>query len=95
MWIATFFSKNVRVNAILNDESYNDTLSYDIVSFEQLGPGELFANIYEKDVVGCLSMSGYINFVLMACLFFYFINYEPIYETEYMQTLQSFTVWEH
>ena len=25
--------------AMLNDESFNDTLTYDIVSFEQLGPG--------------------------------------------------------
>ena len=33
-----FFSKNIRVYAISNDRSFNDTLPNDIVSFEQLGP---------------------------------------------------------
>ena len=34
-----FFSKNINVHAIFNDQSFNDTLTNDIVSFEQLGPG--------------------------------------------------------
>ena len=33
------FSKNISVYAIFNDQSFNDTLTNDIVSFEQLGPG--------------------------------------------------------
>ena len=33
-----FFSKNISVYAIFNDQSFNDTLTNDIVSFEQLGP---------------------------------------------------------
>ena len=33
------FSKNISVYAIFNDPRFNDTLSNDIVSFEQLGPG--------------------------------------------------------
>ena len=33
-----FFCKNIGVYAIFNDQSFNDTLSNDIVSFEQLGP---------------------------------------------------------
>ena len=33
-----FFSKNIRVYAIFNDYSFNDTLTNNIVSFEQLGP---------------------------------------------------------
>ena len=36
-----FFSKNISVYAIFNDQSFNDTLTYDIVSFEQLSPGIL------------------------------------------------------
>ena len=48
MWVAfanakatyIFFSKNISVYAILNDQSFNDTLTKDIVSFEQLGPGK-------------------------------------------------------
>ena len=33
-----FFSKNTSINAIFNDQSFNDTLTNDIFSFEQLGP---------------------------------------------------------
>ena len=33
-----FFSKNISVYAIFNDQSFNDTLTNDIVSFEQLDP---------------------------------------------------------
>ena len=33
-----FFSKNISVYAILNDQCFNRTLTNDIVSFEQLGP---------------------------------------------------------
>ena len=40
MWVAThiFPAKNISVNAVFNDQSFNDTLTNDIVSFEQLGP---------------------------------------------------------
>ena len=33
-----FFSKNISIYAVFNDRSFNDTLTNDIVSFEQLGP---------------------------------------------------------
>ena len=33
-----FFSKNISVYAIFNDQKFNDMLTIDIVSFEQLGP---------------------------------------------------------
>ena len=33
-----FFSKNIIIYAIFNDQCFNDTLTNDIVSFEQLGP---------------------------------------------------------
>ena len=33
-----FFSKNISIYAIFNDQSFNNTLIKDIVSFEQLGP---------------------------------------------------------
>ena len=43
MWVAfakatQFFSKNISVYAIFNDQSFNDTFTKDIVSFEQLSP---------------------------------------------------------
>ena len=33
-----FFIKNISVYIIFNDQSFNDTLTNGIVSFEQLGP---------------------------------------------------------
>ena len=33
-----FFSKNISIYALFNDQSFNDTLTNDVVSFEQLGP---------------------------------------------------------
>ena len=38
MLLTFFFSKNISVYAILNDQKFNDTLTNDIVSFEQVGP---------------------------------------------------------
>ena len=35
-----FFSKSINVHVLFNDQSFNNTLFYDVVSFEQLGPGE-------------------------------------------------------
>ena len=37
--LLAFFSNIISVYAIFNDQSFNDTLTKDIVSFEQLGPG--------------------------------------------------------
>ena len=36
--LLTFFSKNINIYAICNDQSFNDTLTNYIISFEQLGP---------------------------------------------------------
>ena len=44
-----FFSKNISVYAIFNDQSFNDMLANDIVSFEQLGPGQFSAISYKGD----------------------------------------------
>ena len=33
-----FFSKNISISAIFNDQSFDDTLTNGIISFEQLGP---------------------------------------------------------
>ena len=33
-----FFSKNISIYATFNDQNFNDTLTNNIVSFEQLGP---------------------------------------------------------
>ena len=34
-----FSTKSISIYAIFNDQSFNDTLTNDIVRFEQLGPG--------------------------------------------------------
>ena len=38
--LLTFFSKNISMQAIFDDKSFNDTLTNNIVSFEQLSPDE-------------------------------------------------------
>ena len=43
--LLTFFKKNIRVYAIFNDQSFNNSLTNDI-RFEQFGPGCFFTNIY-------------------------------------------------
>ena len=58
MWVAfakakathIFFSKNISLYAIFNDQSFNDTLTNDIVSFEQLGPD---LSAYSDEVARC------------------------------------------
>ena len=44
-----FFSKNISIYAIINDQSFNDTLTNDIVSFK-LGP-DLFLISAQKHVL--------------------------------------------
>ena len=36
--MSSFSAKDITVYAIFNNQSFNDTLTNDIVSFEQLGP---------------------------------------------------------
>ena len=36
------FSKHISVYAIFNDQSFNDPLTNDITSFEQLSPGSYY-----------------------------------------------------
>ena len=49
MPLTILFSKNISIYAIFNDQSFNDMLNNNIISFEQLGPGypsylQLFAD---------------------------------------------------
>ena len=37
--LLTFFSKNISIYAIFNDQRFNNKLTNDIVNFEQIGPG--------------------------------------------------------
>ena len=57
--LLAFFSKNISVYAVFNDQSFNDTLTNDILSFEQLGPDILM--LTEKADL-CL-LSWYLDFV--------------------------------
>ena len=36
--LTLFFSKNISIYAIFNDQRFNDTLTNDIISFEQMCP---------------------------------------------------------
>ena len=46
--LLTFFQQNISVYAIFNDQNFNDTLTINIVSFEQLGPGKYFSYFSSK-----------------------------------------------
>ena len=46
-----FFSKNISVYTIFNDQSFNNTLTNDIVSFEQLGPEHYRMYLQTKQVL--------------------------------------------
>ena len=54
-----FFSKNISIYAIFNDQSFNDTLTNNIVSFEQLGPGYYSSlNVsYGTELTGRISLT--------------------------------------
>ena len=43
-----FFSKNISIYAIFDGQRINDTLTNDIVSFEQLGPHFWFQNRHSE-----------------------------------------------
>ena len=53
MWVAfafakathIFFSKNISRYSIFNDQSFNDMLTNNIVSFEQLGPDIIVSSV--------------------------------------------------
>ena len=55
MWVAfaiakathVFFNKNISMYAIFNNPSFNNTLTNDIVSFKQLGPGWYFSHVQD------------------------------------------------
>ena len=47
--LLTIYSKNISVYVIFNDQSFNDTLTNDIVSFEQMGPGNFSAGVYKSE----------------------------------------------
>ena len=48
-----FFSKNISIYAIFNDQRFNDMLTNDIVSFEQLDPGYAVNMISTKSICKC------------------------------------------
>ena len=50
--LLTYFSKYISIHAIFNDQSFNDTLTNDIVSFEQLGPGNFTYAHTQKAILG-------------------------------------------
>ena len=62
MWVAfanakathIFSAKNICLYAIFNDQSFNDTLTNGMVSFEQLGPIMAFSPYGPRDAETCL-----------------------------------------
>ena len=44
-------NKNINVHVIFNDQSFNDMLTNDIVSFKQLGPAPYIASYINHRVI--------------------------------------------
>ena len=61
-----FFIKYISVYAVLNDQSFNDTLTNDIVSFEQLSPDVVCSFL----AFGCICFSFRLEplFLCFSCL---------------------------
>ena len=68
MWVAFkhshFFSKNNSIYAIFNDQSFNDMITNDIISFEQLGPENQFRKDTPYYGSGCYQANFYGNVIL-------------------------------
>ena len=47
-----FFSKNISIYAIFNDQNFNDMLTNDIVSFEQLCGPSVSSNLWNGGNLG-------------------------------------------
>ena len=43
--LLTFFSAKIFTYAISNDQSFNDMLTNDVISFDQLGPGVVSSDL--------------------------------------------------
>ena len=72
-------NKYVSICSIFNDQSFNDMLTNDIVSFEQLGPDKYFSYFPKKKQLHTLwvlkrstSNSGEISELLIFLLYFFF-----------------------
>ena len=85
-----FFSKNISIYAIFNDQSFNDTLTNDIVSFEQLGP-DCFIQIFDtksqiewETVQIQILQSDYFGYCMHLLEFLPFYTGEIIFVTYYL-----------
>ena len=45
-----FFSKDISVYAIFNDQSFKDMFSNNIISFEQLGPDLFYLSLFCREI---------------------------------------------
>ena len=55
--LLTFFQQKYYVHAIFDDQNFNDTLTNDIVSFEQLGPDIPFIWSYVIEFLQCFQLN--------------------------------------
>ena len=67
-----FFSKNIGIYAIVNDQSFNDLLTNNIVSFEQLGP--VLNNLAKSFTVPILCVNTVGTHPSFTCIFLLFYD---------------------
>ena len=61
-----FFSKNISIYAVFNGQGFNNTLTNDIISFEQLGP--------EWQTVEILMRQFFISHLILLAMVFVFVG---------------------
>ena len=88
---------NISVYAIFNDQSFNDTPTNDIISFEQLGPGKQMSTIVahfvmSSSAVHCLNLEGHWGATddVATSLFHLSLSYAAMRDSPNPKPVQSF-----
>ena len=89
-----FFSKSINVYAIFNDQSFNDVLTNDILSFEQLVPAKYFScNSRKTYVVG--THKKYLNEALLVSTHNIYFGGEINMSKEFLDKKKMFPILSH
>ena len=84
-----FFSKNVSIYAIFNDQSFNDTLTNDNVSFEQVG-SDCWEGWSEPSLFAYYKSP---SFVIRLILLYTFVVLENIRNVLPVSTVFTISIW--
>ena len=100
-----FFSKNISIHPVFNDQRFNDTLTNDSISFEHLGPGWYFERAWDESKSvhfvharrhlfpwRCPNISSYRKWLHLVD-FPPFLTWETSFQTSYLQSCAWIPFW--